>query len=147
MKVPDKWWSYPAESESGKTIIVTGRDDIDRFKDSGKYIYRIDVKWKYNALPSGMPEDEDAKLMEEATDALLNAFKKDPVGIITGIYTGDGERDWVFYTKNLHIFSNVFNRALQELPLIPFVIEAEEDKDWEEYSHMRDETYIPESEE
>lgn len=142
----ERYWSFPAESESGKTIIVTGRDDVDKFRDSGKYIYRIDVNWKYNALPDGMPEDEDAKLMEEVTDALTDALKKDKVAVLTGIYTGDGSRDWVFYTKNLKIFSIVFNKALEELPTIPLVIEAEEDSDWEEYTHMREETYVPDEE-
>lgn len=146
MKYTDKWWSYPADAENGKTIIVTGRDAIDHFKDSGKYIYRIDVKWKYNSLPDGMPENDDAKLMEEVTDALLGAFKKDTVAVMTGIYTGDGERDWVFYTKNLKIFSLVFNKALEELPTVPFVIEASEDKDWEEYTEMREQTYVPDEE-
>ena len=87
MKYTDKWWSYPAESESGKTIIVTGRDKIDEYRESGKYIYRIDVTWNYNSLPDGMPEEDDAKLMEEATDALLEAFKKDRVAVLTVIYT------------------------------------------------------------
>lgn len=146
MKYTDKWWSYPAEAESGKTIIVTGRDKVDDFRDSGKYIYRIDVTWNYNALSDGMPEEDDAKLMEEATDALLEAFKKDKVAVMTGIYTGDGRRDWVFYTKNLKIFSIVFNKALEELPTIPIVIAAEEDSAWEEYSHMREETYVPDEE-
>lgn len=45
MKYTDKWWSYPAEGESGKTIIVTGRDLIDDYHDSGKYRYRIEVGW------------------------------------------------------------------------------------------------------
>ena len=146
MKYTDKWWSYPAESESGKTVIVTGRDLVDEYRDSGKYIYRIDVSWAYNSLPDGMPEEEDARLMEEATDALLDAFKKDRVAVMTGIYTGDGKRDWVFYTKNLKIFSIVFNKALEELPTIPIVIDASEDADWEEYSHMREETYVPDEE-
>lgn len=143
MKTTDKWWTYPAEAENGKTILVTGRDAIEHFKESGKYIYRIDVKWKYNSLPDGMPEDSDARLMQEVTDALLESFKKDQVAVMTGIYTGDGERDWVFYTKNLKVFSIVFNKSLAQLPTIPIVIEAEEDADWEEYSHMREETYIP----
>ena len=146
MKYTDKWWSYPAESESGKTIIVTGRDKIEEFRESGKYIYRIDVTWNYNPLSDGMPEEEDAKIMEEATDALLEAFKKDRVAVMTGIYTGDGRRDWVFYTKNLKIFSIVFNKALEPLPVIPIVIEAEEDAGWEEYTHMREETYVPDEE-
>lgn len=143
MKYTDKWWTFPAEAENGKTIIVTGRDKIDHFRETGKYIYRIDVKWKYNALESGLPEDADARLMEEVTTSLLEAFKKDTVAVMTGIYTGDGERDWVFYTKNLKIFSVVFNKALEELPTVPFVIEASEDKDWEEYTEMREETYVP----
>ena len=146
MRHTDKWWSYPAVGDGGKTVIVTGRDKIDDFRESGKYRYRIDVTWSYNALPDGMPEEDDAKLMEEATDALLAAFKKDQVAVMTGIYTGDGKRDWVFYTKNLKIFSIVFNKALESLPTIPIVIDAEEDADWEEYTHMREETYVPEEE-
>ena len=146
MKYTDKWWSYPAEGESGKTVIVTGRDCIDEYRESGKYNYRIDVTWNYNALPDGMPEEEDAALMEKATDALLESFKKDRVAVMTGIYTGDGKRDWVFYTKNLKIFSLVFNKALSELPTIPIVREAEEDKDWEEDLHVREETYVPDEE-
>lgn len=133
--------------ESGRIIIVTGRDRIEDYKDSGKYVYRIDVCWEYNSLPDGMPEDDDATLMEEATDALIEAFKKDRVAVMTGIYTGDGKRDWVFYTKNLKIFSIVFNNALESLPTIPIVIDAEEDADWEEYTHMREETYVPDEEE
>ena len=139
----DKWWSYPADGENGKTVIVSGRDDVGKFKDNGKYIYRIDVTWRYNALPSGMPEEGDAALMEEATDALQSAFSKDKVAVMTGIYTGDGRRDWVFYTKNLKIFSLVFNKALENVDPMPLEIDAEEDAAWDEYNNMRDITYIP----
>lgn len=139
----DKWWSYPAEGDNGKTVIVSGRDNIDKFRDSGKYNYRINVSWKYNSLPDGLPEEGDAELMEQATDALQSALSKDKVAVMTGIYTGDGRRDWVFYTKNLHIFSNVFNRALEPLDTMPLEIEAEEDAAWEEYTEMREMTYVP----
>ena len=62
---------------------------------------------------------------------------------MTGIYTGDGRRDWIFYTKNLKIFSVVFNKALEPLDQMPLEIEAEEDGDWSEYREMRDMTYVP----
>lgn len=139
----DKWWSYPADGENGKTVIVSGHDGINKFRENGKYIYRIDVSWRYNALSSGMPEDADAELMEQATDALQAAFTKDKVAVMTGIYTGDGRRDWVFYTKNLHIFSIVFNKALETLDAMPLEISASEDPGWEEYSEMREMTYVP----
>lgn len=142
-RTTEKFWTYPAESDSGKTILVTGRDKIEKFIDSGKYIYRINAYWDYDPQPDGLPCDSDAKLMEQATDALLAEFRKDKVGVLTGIYTGDGRRDWVFYTKNLAIFGNVFNRALAPLPTIPIVVEAASDPEWEEYLEMRDTTYVP----
>lgn len=142
LKITDEWWTAPAESAGGRLVVVTGRDDMDAVRATGKYIYRIDITWRYNALPDGMPEAADAELMEQTDEALKEAFRKDPVGVITGIYTGDGERNWVIYTRSLHIFQKVFNRALAELPVIPFVIEAEEDPDWEEYTEMRDNSYI-----
>ena len=123
--------------------MITGRDDIDEVRQSGKYIYRIDVSWKYDAQPDGMPSREDAELMEQADEALKAAFRREKkIGVITGIYTGAGERNWVIYTSNLRVFSSVFNRALQELPALPIVIDAESDPDWEEYRQMRENTYI-----
>ncbi|MDE5877299.1 MAG: DUF695 domain-containing protein [Muribaculaceae bacterium] len=146
MKVPDKWWSYPAESESGRTIIVTGHDGLDSVIESGKYIYRLDVSWQYDALSDGMPTDEDAEMMEKVTDSLTEELKRDKAVVMTGIYTGDGRRDWVFYTKNLRIFSALFNRALESLPQLPLLIEASEDAAWEEYRDMREATYVPDEE-
>lgn len=136
----ENWWTTPTEAENGNRIIVTGRDDVDKFRSSGKYIYRVEVIWRYEG--GGMPPSADAELMQEATEAMQQAFHRDKVGVMTGIYTGDGQRDWIFYTKSLPVFNTVLNRALQELPALPIVIEAYADPDWEEYSEMRDATFI-----
>lgn len=143
----ERWWSAPTEAENGKTIIVTGRDYMDEIIAKGKFPYRITIGWNYNALPDGMPEDADARLMEQATDALMAEFKRDKVAYLTGIYTGDGRRDWIFYTGNLNIFNRVLNRALAPLEQMPLIIEAEEDADWNEYKEMREISFIPENDE
>ncbi len=137
------WWTYPAESDDGKTIIVTGRDNIEKWQKPGKFPIRVTVSWNYDAKADGMPSDEDATLMEQATDAMLDEFHKDKCAVMTGIYTGDGRRDWIFYTHNLNIFGKVFNRALADIPELPLVFEAADDPDWIEYREMREETYIP----
>lgn len=142
MKFPDKWWTSPAESEAGKTVIITGRDGLEKVQASGKYIYRLDVSWDYEPKASGMPSDADARIMEEATDALLKVFDKNTAAVMTGIYTGDGRRDWIFYCLNLKVFSSSFNNALADLPAMPLEISATEDPEWEEYSEMRANTYI-----
>ena len=142
MKFPDKWWTSPAESEAGKTVIITGRDGLEKVQASGKYIYRLDVSWDYEPEASGMTSDADARIMEEATDALLKVFDKNTAAVMTGIYTGDGRRDWIFYCLNLKVFSSSFNNALADLPAMPLEISATEDPEWEEYSEMRANTYI-----
>lgn len=139
----ERWWSAPTEADNGSTVIVTGRDYMDEVMAKGKFIYRVTVSWEYNALSSGMPEDKDARMMEKATDALMAEFNRDKVAYLTGIYTGDGRRDWVFYTSNLNIFGKVFNRAMASLDQMPLLIEAEEDPDWLEYREMREISYIP----
>ncbi len=146
MAKTEKWWSYPCEAENGKTIITSGHDGLEKQMLSGKYIYRIEVGWEYAALPDGMPDSQSAETLEKVTDAFSAALANDKVAVLTGIYTGDGRRDWVFYTKNLKVFNSFFNRALADLPILPFTIEAEEDPDWEEYRHLRETTYIPEEE-
>lgn len=142
----ERWWTSPAVAENGQTVIVTGRDYLDKIREGGKYRYLVRVSWRYNALPDGMPEEEEAMLMEQATDALQTAFRKDKIAYMTGIYTGAGERDWIFYTKNLAIFGTVFNKALEPLDQMPLEIEALDDPDWEEYTEMHESSYIPEDE-
>ena len=41
----EKWWSYPAEAEDGQTIIITGRDDIEKWQKPGKFPVRVTVSW------------------------------------------------------------------------------------------------------
>lgn len=142
----DKWWSYPAEGEDGKTIIVTGRDNIEKWQKPGKFPVRVTVSWDYDPLPDGMPTDKDSEVMDEATTALLDEFGKDKSAVMTGIYTGCGRRDWVFYTHSLNIFGKVFNRALADVPAMPLKFDASDDPDWEEYRDMREATYVPDEE-
>lgn len=137
------WWSYPAEAENGQTLIVTGRDNIEKWQKPGKFPVRVTVSWDYTPKPDGMPDDDDAALMEQATDAMLGEFGRDKSAVMTGIYTGAGRRDWVFYTHSLNIFSKVFNRAMADVPPLPLSFEADEDPDWSEYREMRDATYVP----
>ena len=136
------WWTAPTESENGNLIMVTGRRDIENFKNNPKFNIRIEVTWKYNSDISGMPDFETSSLMEEVQTAIENSFKKDHIAVLTGIYTGDGERNWIFYTLSTNIFGKKFNEALQSFELLPITIYAENDPEWNEYQEMKSLTEI-----
>lgn len=136
------------EGDGGKTVIVTGRDNIDKIMTGGKFPYLVRVSWEYNAMPDGFPDERDAELMGRVADALEEGFRKDKAAYLVAIYTGEGRRDWLFYTGSLPIFGKVFNRSLESVEeTVPFKIDAESDPDWTEYREMREMTYIPEDEE
>ena len=136
LRISDDWWTAPAEGDGGTLILVTGRRAMDNVIASGLYRYRVEVTWPYEGDEKGLPAYADSKVMEEVTDALNDCFDHDPVAVMTGIYTGDGQRNWVFYTRSLQIFQRKFNETLAPFPTLPLVFEAEEDPDWQEYREM-----------
>lgn len=137
MSKTGEWWTAPTESENGRLVMVTGRRDVEKFRSDPKFKIRVEVTWPYEADSSGMPDEATATLMEQVQDALQDAFTKDPVAVLTGIYTGDGRRDWVFYTLSTHIFGRKLNEALAPFDLLPISIYTENDPHWEEYAEMK----------
>ncbi len=131
------WWTAPAESpDNGSLIMVTGRRDVGYFRNNPRYSIRNEVTWPYRGDSSGMPSVADSSLMEQVQESLNAVFDKDPIAVLTGIYTGDGQRNWIFYTLSTHIFQKKINEALEEYPLLPLEISSYNDPGWEEYDEM-----------
>ncbi|MDO4512249.1 MAG: DUF695 domain-containing protein [Bacteroidales bacterium] len=136
LHISTDWWTAPAEAENGNLILVTGRRGMDNVRETGKYIYRIEMTWTYTPAEKGMPDEGTSSLMEQVQDAIEACFMADPTAVVTGIYTGDGERNWVFYARSLHIFQRKINEVLAAFPALPLSFHAEEDPLWEEYTEM-----------
>lgn len=129
------WWTAPCEAENSDLVMVTSRADVERFRNNPRYNIRVTVRWQY--AQSGMPELAQSEQMGAVTEALTRCFDADPVAVLTGIYTGDGVREWVFYTLSLAIFGRKFNEALSALPELPLEFEAAEDPEWLEYAEVQ----------
>lgn len=117
--------------------MVTGRKDVNKFRTSGKYKIRAEITWKYQGNNAGMPDEPTSVVMESVQEALEETFRKDPVAVMTGVYTGDDERNWIFYTLSVHIFGKKINEALAPFDLLPITIYTENDPNWAEYDEMR----------
>lgn len=132
----NSWWTAPAESEDGRLIMVTGNKDVGKFRANPRFNIRIEVTWKYDGDNMGMPDEETSILMDQANEAILAELKEDPVAVLTGIFTGDGRRDWIFYSLSTHIFGKKLNRALASMPLLPLTVYCENDPEWKQYDEM-----------
>lgn len=139
MKISDDWWTAPSEDSEGRTVLVTGRRSLDNVIASRRYVFRIEMTWVYQPDKGGMPDFDTSSKMEVVTDLLHNELRRDPVAVMTGIYTGAGERNWVFYAVSLKAFQSMLNKALEPIPeQLPLTFLAHDDPDWEEYREMCD---------
>ena len=126
----------PATDDNGNTIIVTAITDVAKFRSKPKYSIRVEITLPYSADKLGFPETKDAELLETITANFEKLLKGKNTAVLTGIYTGACERNWVFYTFSTEIFNLFLNYALADLPLLPLRITAENDPDWAEYDEM-----------
>lgn len=136
MRLSNQWFTALSENESGQMVTVNGRDELTEFIQSGKFKERAEITWKYEPDRLGMPSEETAGRMETMQAVLQKAMEKDKLSIMTGIYTGGGEKVWVFYTRTVRVFGERLNEALASFELLPISIYTEVDTEWEEYKDM-----------
>ena len=136
MKLSNEWFTALSEDEEGHLITVSGRDELTEFVQSGKFKERVEITWKYEGDEKGMPGEELAEQMETVEETLKKAMEKDKLSILTAVYTGAGEKIWVFYTRTVRVFGERLNEALASFELLPISIYTEVDPGWEEYLDM-----------
>lgn len=136
MKLSNEWFTALSENENGQLVTVSGRDELTEFIQSGKFKERVEITWKYEADDKGMPIETVAEQIDEVQEVLKKAMEKDKLSILTGVYTGSGERIWVYYTRTVRVFGERLNEALAPFELLPISVYTELDPEWEEYSDM-----------
>lgn len=134
----EDWITYPTVDDEGHTIIVTGRTDVAKYRGRERNNIRVEVTLPYTpAGEFGFPDDSTGELLEKITEAFEDELKGKNTALLTGIYTGAGQRNWVFYTFSTDAFNGFLNRALAPFPMLPLTIYAENDPAWAEYDEMR----------
>lgn len=107
MRLSNEWFTALSEDEDGHLVTVSGRDELTEFIQSGKFKERVEITWKYEGDEKGMPMDALAEQMENVQETLRKAMEKDKLSILTAVYTGAGEKIWVFYTRTVRVSANV----------------------------------------
>lgn len=136
MRLSNEWFTALSEDGDGHLVTVYGRDELTEFVQSGKFKERVEITWKYEGDAKGMPADKLAEQMEIVEETLRKAMEKDKLSILTAVYTGAGEKIWVFYTRTVRVFGERLNEALAAFELLPISIYTELDPEWEEYRDM-----------
>lgn len=124
------------EQDEEKVRFLQIRKELRRELSTSKYPIRVDITWAYEGNPDGMPTEEIAKQMELLEDALIPALEKNNLALLAYQLTGEGQKLWSFYTRNIQAFQETLNQTTKELPLFPLTFYAEEDLEGDAFAEV-----------
>lgn len=125
-------WSISEGFSSEMPFIIRFRTPVLEPKEVGEYTSLLTVVWPYAEEDSGeMPTETESKEMEIFEDRLLKAWESDATAVLTAVFTFDGARQWVFYTRDRNRCTLLLHQMPQEEEPYPIELETEEDPEWE----------------
>jgi hypothetical protein len=88
------------------------------------------VRWALSSSPSGMPEPAENERCLEFEATLESHVTRVGVGVLVAVVTGNGTKEWRFYTPSHDDFMRALNEALAGKPKFPIEISSFVDDQW-----------------
>ena len=134
LELNDTWFGGETE-KNGKPVIIRGRQYLKNFIDSKQYTEHVEFVWKFETeTENGIPTAEENIFMQKVDDTLIQNLESDLQSVLTIVYTHDGIRSSIFYTKSVPEFLKRVNKALSEFKKLPIEITNGKDIEWELYT-------------
>ena len=134
LELNDTWFGGETEN-NGKPVIIRGRQHLKNFIDSKQYTEHVEFVWTFETeTENGIPTPEENLFMQKVEDALIESLESDLQSVLTIVYTHDGIRSSIFYTKSVTEFLKRINKALSEFKKLPIEITNGKDIEWELYT-------------
>ena len=132
----EKWSIDGGKLENGLPFTIRFREDLPDEKAIKKLRMLVVVSWSFESADgNGMPNDEEINLMENFEDLIDESLVDKGTGRLMTVFTGEGVREWQFYTDDEEFFMQKFNEALEGAEIFPLDIEVFEDENWEAYKN------------
>lgn len=130
----ESWVLAKGESESELPVYVRYREDLPDEDEFKKLNTLMLISWDFESLDgTGYPSDKDYARMEDFENLMDEFLVETGVARLMAVFTGEGVREWLFYTADEEVFMLKFNEALAGKPVLPLEIEAYEDENWDAY--------------
>ncbi|MCP1576164.1 hypothetical protein J2S30_004543 [Herbaspirillum rubrisubalbicans] len=123
-------WKLGSFNQSGNPIIVRSRNGIPDESDRSKYSHLIVIKWPYSSAQAGMPDATTRERFIEFETALDSGLVAQGAGIEAVSLTGNGEKEWRYYTYDPQVFMDALQQDLGSHRPFPIELQLFQDPDW-----------------
>jgi hypothetical protein len=130
----ESWAINEGNLENGLPFVLRFREDLPDEREIERLNRLIVISWFFESADgTGMPQESDLQQMEEFEDLMDEALVEKGTARLMTVFTGEGIREWQFYTDDEEFFIEKFNEAMAGKPALPLEIEALEDENWDAY--------------
>jgi hypothetical protein len=98
---------------------------------------RVIIGWRYKS-ETGMPSASEREQMEQLENLLAPAVEANALSTLALVSTGEGLREWIFYTQSESSFMAKLNESLRAGPRFPIEIHAAADPTWKTYQTFKE---------
>lgn len=121
---------------NGRVIVFRFAKEFRAGFEKSALADRVILAWRYNSA-SGLPVVQEREAMDRMEDLLAPVVDKPGVAVLALVSTGEGLREWVYYTRSEQEFLNSLNQALAGAQRFPIEIHTASDPQWSTYERFR----------
>lgn len=102
--------------------------------NTAEYPERLNIFWKMSEFfEDGFPSENELQKLHNFENRLISAVEKDNSAVLSMVLTGNGQREFVFHTKDPQDFISQLTNMPQEGEPYPIKIHHNKDQNWEYY--------------
>jgi hypothetical protein len=120
----------------GHRIVYRYRSEFGPSFKRSAYPDRVIIAWSYKS-ENGMPSKAERESMDRMEDLLAPYVEQTSLSTLTLVSTGEGLREWVYYTASQSEFMAKVNLALRGHPRFPLEIDLWKDPEWKRYEEFK----------
>ena len=125
-------WAVVEKSSDSEKMFIRFRNELKPEYDYSDYPVAIHIFWDFEANDLGMPIDTSIlKQMEKFENDLVTAVESNYSGILVGVLTMNGYRQWLYCLKSESEFIGTLNTVTFHGEPYPIELERESNSGWD----------------
>jgi hypothetical protein len=134
--VADDQWVVLQAEKNGKPLLIRHRGQRPPGIEPSAFPFLLSATWPYRSNDAGLPAPEEMALMDQFEDALASALETSQTAYLMVVLTGNGERDWLWYTCGETEAMHQVNQALRGHKPYPVQFSVQPDRGWRAYTQF-----------
>lgn len=131
-------WAVATGHDGGKPLIFRFREVVPPDISKPEFPNLLAISWQYDPdINNGMPTPKDNERMVLLEDLLEKALEGKKQSILTAVVTGNGVKEWQWYSRDAKTSMQIINEALSGHSEFPIQISTEHDPEWSAYLNLR----------